>query len=263
MLKVVKKSQALKTTDCAVTYRSGNDDVFGTCPKHCALNPNSTMSTNRIDWDYLDAVLDAKVQGGRSWTYTHFKFEDISLKQNRNFHFNYLYRIRDSKQHTTVNRSTDNVNDAVAVHNKGYPTTVTLSDKNVRKHFVHKEIKFVRCPSEYNKKVGCINCDLCARKDRNFVIVFHAHGSKKDLVGNEEQGGCYGTFGRVRLQWEHTRKNVSQLQQKIVSQSQQDINTLNNFVQELPYGTVLRHHIVGDIGKEKKSSVQNKKIVNK
>ena len=263
MLKVVKKSQALKTTDCAVTYRAGNNDVFGTCPKHCALNPNSTMSTNKIDWDYLDAVLDANVQGGRSWTYSHFKFEDISLKQNRNFHFNYLYRIRDSKQHTTVNRSTDNVNDAVAVHNKGYPTTVTLSDKNVRKHFVHKEIKFVRCPSEYNKKVGCINCDLCARKDRNFVIVFHAHGSKKDLVGNEEQGGCYGTFGRVRLQWEHTRKNVSQLQQKIVSQSQQDINTLNNFVQELPYGTVLRHHIVGDIGKEKKSSVQNKKIVNK
>ena len=263
MLKVVEKSQALKTTDCAVTYRAGNNDGFGTCPKHCALNPNSTMSTSKIDWDYLDAVLDAKPRGGRSWTYTHFKFEDISLKQNRNFHFNYLYRIRDSKQHTTVNRSTDNVNDAVAVHNKGYPTTVTLSDKNVRKHFVHKEIKFVRCPSEYNKKVGCINCDLCARKDRNFVIVFHAHGSKKDLVGNEEQGGCYGTFGRVRLQWEHTRKNVSQLQQKIVSQSQQDINTLNNFVQELPYGTVLRHHIVGDIGKEKKSSVQNKKIVNK
>ena len=263
MLKTVKKSQAIKTTDCAVTYRSGKNDVFGTCPKICPLNPNETVSTGQIDWNYLDAVLNAKVRGGRSWTYTHFKFEDISLKQNRNFHFNYLYRIRDSKQHTTVNRSTDNVNDAVAVHNKGYPTTVTLSDKNVRKHFVHKEIKFVRCPSEYNKKVGCINCDLCARKDRNFIIVFHAHGSKKDLVGNEEQGGCYGTFGRVRLQWEHTRKNVSQLQQKIVSQSQQDINTLNNFVQELPYGTVLRHHIVGDIGKEKKSSVQNKKIVNK
>ena len=260
MLKVVKKSQAIKTTDCAVTYRSGKNDVFGTCPKICPLNPNETVSTGQIDWNYLGAVLDAKPRGGRSWTYTHFKFEDISLKQNRNFHFNYLYRIRDSKQHTTVNRSTDNVNDAVAVHNKGYPTTVTLSDKNVRKHFVHKEIKFVRCPSEYNKKVGCINCDLCARKDRNFVIVFHAHGNRKNLVGSEEQGGCYGTYGRVRLQWEHTRKNVNQ---NNVSRSQQDINTLNNFVQELPYGTVLRHHIVGDIGKEKKSSVQNKKIVNK
>ena len=46
MLKVVEKSKAIKTTDCAVTYRSGNDDVFGTCPKHCALNPNSTMSTS-------------------------------------------------------------------------------------------------------------------------------------------------------------------------------------------------------------------------
>ena len=260
MLKTVKKSQAKKTTDCAVTYRSGKNDVFGTCPKICPLNPNEIVSTGQIDWNYLDAVLNAKVQGGRSWTYTHFKFEDISLKQNRNFHFNFLYRIRDSKQHTTVNRSTDNVNDAVAVHNKGYPTTVTLSDKNVRKHFVHKEIKFVRCPSEYNKKVGCIDCDLCARKDRNFVIVFYGHGSKKKLVGNEEQGGCYGTYGRVRLQWEHTRKNVNQ---NNVNQSRQDIDTLNNFVQELPYGTVLRHHIVGDIGKEKKISVQNKKIVNK
>ena len=89
--------------------------------------------------------------------------------------------------------------------------------------------------------------------------MFHAHGNRKNLVGSEEQGGCYGTYGRVRLQWEHTRKNANQPQQKIVSQSQQDIETLNNFVQELPYGTVLRHHIVGDIGKEKKSSVQNKK----
>ena len=138
MLKVVKKSQALKTTDCAVTYRSGNDDVFGTCPKHCALNPNSTMSTNKIDWDYLDAVLDAKVQGGRSWTYSHFKFEDISLKQNRNFHFNFLYRIRDSKNHTTINRSTDTLLDALAVHKKGYPTVVTLSDKNVRQKNVNR-----------------------------------------------------------------------------------------------------------------------------
>ena len=249
MLKVVKKSQALKTTDCAITYRAGKNDIFGTCPKICPLNPNETVSTGQVDWDYLDAVLDATVQGGRSWTYSHFEFEKITFKQNKRFHLNFLYRIRDSKYHTTINRSTDNIDDAVAVHNKGYPTTVTLSDKNVRKHFVHKKVKFVRCPSEYNKKVGCINCDLCARKDRNFVIVFYAHGSQKKLVGDEEQGGCYGTFGRVRLQWEHTRKNVSK---NNVSKLPTDKDILKLFVQGLPYGTILRHHIVGDVGKEKK-----------
>ena len=250
MLKTVKKSQAFKTTDCAITYRSGDDDVFGTCPKICPLNPNQTVSTGQVDWDYLDAVLDATVRGGRSWTYSHFKFEDISLKQNKNFHFNFLYRIRDSKYHTTINRSTDDIDEAVAVHNKGYPTVVTLSDKNVSKNFVHKEVKFVRCLAEYNKKVGCINCDLCARKNRDFVIVFYGHGGQKKLVGEEEQGGCYGTGGKVRLHWEHTKN---------VSQSLNDINKLQQFVQELPYGTVLRHHIVGDVGKENnKLVVQNR-----
>jgi hypothetical protein len=250
MLKVVKKSQAFKTTDCAITYRSGDNDVFGTCPKICPLNPNQTVSTGQVDWDYLDAVLDATVRGGRSWTYSHFKFEDISFKQNKRFYFNFLYRIRDSKYHTTINRSTDDIDEAVAVHNKGYPTVVTLSDKNVSKNFVHKEVKFVRCLAEYNEKVGCINCDLCARKNRDFVIVFYGHGSQKKLVGEEEQGGCYGTGGKVRLHWEHTKN---------VSQSLNDINKLKQFVQELPYGTILRHHIVGDVGKENnKLAVQNK-----
>ena len=249
MLKTVKKSKALKTTDISVTYRSGNNDIFGTCPKLCPLNPNSTLSANKIHWDYLDAVLDAKVRGGRSWTYSHFKFEDISLKQNKNFNFNFLYRIRESKNHTTINRSTDTIDDAVAVHNKGYPTVVTLSDKNVRKNFVHKDIQFVRCPSEYNKKVGCANCDLCARKDRDFVVVFHAHGAKKKLVGEEEEGGCYGSFGRVRLQWEHTKN---------VSQDYSDKDKLTQFVQGLPYGTHIRHHVVGDVGKENTLAVQGK-----
>ena len=104
------------------------------------------------------------------------------------------------------------------------------------------------------EKLGIRSSDTCE------LYFDQVRVSKKNLVGNEEQGGCYGTHGKVRLQWENTRKNVNQ---NNVNQSRQDIDTLNNFVQELPYGTVLRHHIVGDIGKEKKSSVQNKKIVNK
>ena len=84
---------------------------------------------------------------------------------------------------------------------------------------------------------------------------YFRYGSKKKLVGDEEQGGCYGTYGRVRLQWEHTRKNVSE--------NHSDKKTLLQFLQQLPYGTNIRHHIVGDVGQENTFAVQNRKIVNK
>ena len=50
---------------------------------------------------------------------------------------------------------------------------------------------------------------------------------------------------------------------KFVLTKNSDKKTLLQFVQKLPYGTNIRHHIVGDVGKENKLAVQNKKIVNK
>ena len=66
-------STAKKLKGCAVTYRSGNKNMFGTCPADCELNPSGKgCDGGQIDFDYLDAVLDSKPRAGYSFTYTHF-----------------------------------------------------------------------------------------------------------------------------------------------------------------------------------------------
>ena len=247
MLKTVEKSQAKKTTGIAVTYRAGKEHVFGSCPKICPLNPVQDKSTDRIDWNYLKAVLHAVPKKSKAFTFTHFKLENEPLDK-----LFLLHDIKVNENTTTINRSTDSLDEAVAVHNKMFATAVTLPYKNVRKNFTYKNVRFIQCPAEYSKRVTCKNCQLCTRKLRNFVIVFYAHGSQKKLVGKKENGGCYGTFGNVRYQWENTRKNV-----KNVSKYNFNPKQLKDFTNSLDEGTLLRHHVVGDFGKIK-YSVQNK-----
>ena len=79
-------------------------------------------------------------------------------------------------------------------------------------------------------------------------------GLKKNLVGKKENGGCYGTFGNVRLQWEHTKNNVKNVSSNYSVQERKD---LKDFTNSLDEGTLLRHHVVGDFGRIK-YSVQNK-----
>ena len=249
MLKTVEKSRAKKTTGSAVTYRAGKDNVFGSCPNTCPLNPVQDKSTDEIDWDYLKAVLYAVAKKGKAFTFTHFKLENEPLDK-----LFLLHDIKVNENTTTINRSTDSLDEAVAVHSKMFPTAVTLPYKNVRKNFTYKNVRFIRCPAEYSKRVTCKNCQLCTRKLRNFVIVFYAHGVKKNLVGKKENGGCYGTFGNVRYQWEHTKNNVKNVSSNYSVQERKD---LKDFANSLDEGTLLRHHVVGDFGRIK-YSVQDK-----
>ena len=59
MLKTVELSRAKKTKGIAVTYRAGTGEKYGTCPTTCKMNC-SGKGTEKIDADYLDALLDAK-----------------------------------------------------------------------------------------------------------------------------------------------------------------------------------------------------------
>ena len=71
MLNAVERSTGAKVGGCAVTYRAGGGDMFGTCPKSCALNPSGSGSS-AIDREYESAVRAAVPRGGKSWLYTHF-----------------------------------------------------------------------------------------------------------------------------------------------------------------------------------------------
>ena len=241
MLKTITKSSNKKLGGCAATYRSGSSNVYDTCPSTCSLKPVTpeAVGSVKINPLYLEALIQAVPKEGVAWTYTHFPKELIPIT---------------SKEHTCINISTDSPEEAVASHQSGHPTVVVRPSTETNKVDVFNCVRFVRCPAEYQDLVTCNNCGgdtpLCARHDRDYVIKFTAHGAQAKSINVRMEskgetntyatlpaGGCYGNGGPVRLQWEKTK-----------GPTDKDHIQLAKFVEELPAGTKLRHHVVGDLG---------------
>jgi hypothetical protein len=234
MLKTITKSSNKKLGGCAATYRSGIDNVYSTCPNSCPLKPVTHEGSQNINPSYLQALKEAVPQDGVSWTYTHFPKQE---------------ELRTTPQQTTINISTDNAQQALESFQEGFPTVIVVPSTQTNKVDLVEDLRFVRCPAEYNKDITCFNCGgftgkpLCARQDRDYVIKFTAHGSQakkidiRNLETDQVSGGCYGNGGPVRLQWEKTKGSTWG-----------DAELLTTFVSSLPAGSKLRHHVVGDIG---------------
>jgi hypothetical protein len=227
MLKTVKTSANKKTGPIAVTYRAGAHHVFGTCPKTCALNPQGGHAADLIDADYLAALRQAVPRGGQAWTYSHFPAALLPVP---------------AAGETVINASCDTMADALAAVAIGRPATVAAPAGTVWP-CTREGVRFVQCPAELADNFSCAQCGngrpLCARGDRDYVIVFVAHGSGAALVGTDQAGGCYGTSGPVRLAWNKTRETGAP----------NDAAAVVGFARSLPPGSLLRHHVVGDLGK--------------
>jgi hypothetical protein len=237
MLKTIKKSANKKLGPCASTYRSGTGSVYGTCPNTCELKPPGNNGAAVVDQEYLKAVIEAVPEGGLAWTYTHFWPGEVP---------------KSKPGETCINISTDTIDMAVETFQMGYPGVVVVPSTQDAKVDRVGDIRMVRCPAEYSN-ITCFTCGggvpLCARQDRDFIVKFTAHGNqaKKIMMRVEsggrvidaERGGCYGNSGPVRLQWEKSKGNTMN-----------DAEILKSFVAGLEPGTLLRHHVVGDLGKE-------------
>jgi phospholipase/carboxylesterase len=70
------------------------------------------------------------------------------------------------------------------------------------------------------------------------IPVFVAHGTGAKKVGTDCAGGCYAAQGPTAIQWHGTRK----------SGAANDAAALVQFAKSLAPGSLLRHHIAGDIG---------------
>lgn len=225
MLKTVKFSSNKKTGPIAVTYRAGATNVYGTCPTSCPLNPKPQAASRELDARYLDAVRRAVPRRGMAWTYSHFAAESLPTPKARE---------------TVINFSADTIEEAMRAKALGRAVVVTVPKGATWPRKVDG-VRFVRCPAEVSKDVSCSNCGagrpLCARGNRDFVVVFTAHGPQAKKVGTGD-GGCYGTTGPVQLQWRATQANGAS----------DDADAVLRFARSLPSGAFLRHHIVGDLG---------------
>lgn len=227
MLKTVPVSANRKTGPIAVTYRSGVHETYGTCPKTCGLHPKSATGAETIDSEYLQAVFDAVPRNGMAWTYSHFP-ADV------------LPEPKPGK--TVINASCDTTGEAFEAVQAGRPA-VLAAPAGTQWPQVINDVRFVRCPAELSDNFTCHQCGngrpLCARGDRDFVVVFVAHGTGAKKVGTGE-GGCYAASGPTAIQWHGTKKKGAA----------DDAQALRAFARSLPPGSMLRHHVAGDIGRE-------------
>ena len=229
MLRTVPVSANKKTGPIAVTYRSGEHETYGTCPKTCALHPKSETGTEQIDGEYLSAVIDAVPRNGKAWTYSHFSAESLPLP---------------APGKTVINASCDSIAEAIRAYSFSRPAVYAAPAGTVWPQVV-ENVKFLRCPAELSDSFTCQQCGngspLCARGDRDFVVVFVAHGTGAKKVGTGE-GGCYAASGPTAIQWHGTKTKGKA----------NDPEALRAFARSLPPGSFLRHHVAGDVGRERK-----------
>ncbi len=230
MLKCIYPTEARKLGVIAATYRAGSTNIYSTCPATCGLLPDKHRGTLQLDTDYLTAEKIAVPRNGIAWTYTHFPPNEL---------------FYDSA--TTINISTDTLEDAITAKQQGFAVVYAAPATDV---FWPRRIngtRFVRCPAELHPKVTCQTCGgghpLCARPNRDYVIVFVAHGSKQQLVGSGT-GGCYAAQGPSLIQWKSTQAGTG----NTTWDENLDPDRLLAWVKALPTGTLLRHRITGDLG---------------
>ena len=236
MLKCIYPTEASKLGFIAATYRSGNTSPFGSCPSTCALLPTHLRhtATTKVDYTYLEHERKSVPRNGVAWSYTHFHPQLLNI----DFH---------DTSKSILNISTDDYITAATFAANQIPTTVAAPANDTQWPRRINNVRFVRCPAETNKHVTCQTCGggkpLCARPKRDYVIVFVAHGATKNNVG-KNTGGCYAYTGNCRTQWYNTLYGIGPTTWNEVA----DPERLFSWTKSLPYKTLLRHRISGDIG---------------
>ena len=237
MLKTVEMSRATKTNGVAVTYRAGSGEKYATCPADCKMNC-SGKGAQKLDAEYLDALLDAVPRKGVSFTYSHF---DPLV-------YGWGKKLKEGK--TVINFSTESPAAAAASIYNGVPSVVVLREdywQDKKTQSAPFDVKIVRCPAEYREGFSCRDCGngvpLCARLDRDYIIGFTAHGpSKRKAADPTTRGGCYADAGNCRIWWDETA-NAQQ-------PDETDAEKVRRFAKSLPPRSIIRHHVAGDIGAE-------------
>ena len=229
MLKTVAITANRKTGPIAVTYRSGTHETYGTCPKSCSLHPKSETGADQIDQEYMEALLNAVPRQGIAWTYSHFPAASLPIA---------------GKNQTVINASCDTEAEAVEAIRLGRPAVLaTPTDTADTFPKTVEGIRFYRCPAELADNFTCAQCGngspICARSDRRDVVVFVAHGTGAKKVGTGK-GGCYAASGPTAIQWHGTKK----------AGTVNDAIAVKAFAKSLPPGSLLRHHVAGDTGRE-------------
>ena len=137
--------------------------------RHNVSGDLPALRDNEIDSFAVQDLATAN-RGKRGFTYTHYPM----TKANR--------EIVESSNGLgfTINVSCETVQDAVKYHKQGLPS-VTLLPIDAPPKIEYDGVVVATCPATY-KDTSCKECGLCARSDRNVVVGFPVHGTRKNAA---------------------------------------------------------------------------------
>ena len=201
MLHTIPLSRAPKTFGIGVTYRSGGEGQYSTCPNDCELKPAEVTGADEIDRDYEAAVREAVPAFGLAFLFTHFHPRS--------------WAVQNLDKMTVFNWSAPCIEKAVFMTAAG-TASVAVVPKDFWKHTASPR-----------------------------SVIFTSHGPGAKLAGDpNRRGGCYAGFGKCQLWW----KRLADRARRIGSHGRIDAVEVKSFARSLPRGTILRHHIAGDLG---------------
>ena len=129
-----------------------------------------------IDIDLFNQLIDVVVK--RQLQTILYSHHDLSIESN-------LLAFQQAfKRGLYVNASCESIEQAKTALDNGINAVVVLPTGSIEKTLKIDNVRVVRCPNEYNDRIQCVNCMLCA-KDRTasrVVIGFTAHGTAKAKV---------------------------------------------------------------------------------
>ena len=109
--------------------------------------------------------LSSACEGKKAFTYTHYQPTEHNV------------RIIRAMRGITVNLSADNHYEADQFMETGLPVTVTLPEDAAATHKTANGNLVVVCPEQTGKVENCMECMLCAKRSRDYIIGFRAHGA--------------------------------------------------------------------------------------
>ena len=123
---------------------------------------------DKIDAEKLRGLTMANA-GKRGFTYTHYP----DTPEN-------IAAIRHANEHGfTVNLSANSVSHALELSRHGLPVAAIVPIDHGNETRTIEGKKFITCPATYRDEVTCSTCKLCSVSNRDSVICFPAHGTRK------------------------------------------------------------------------------------
>ena len=79
------------------------------------------------------------------------------------------------------NVSADSASEADTLHAQGFDVALVIAEKSAKVTYTPSGTRIIACPADY-KKITCSNCNICRTANRNFVVGFRAHGTKRKVI---------------------------------------------------------------------------------